>query len=144
MNWGNKLVLVFVVFVALIGTLVYKSMNTKFELVSKNYYKDELKYQDKIDAKAAAAKLSDVSIITTIDSINISLPKELENSIVDGNVWLYCNTDEKKDKHIDFKHVTNNTFSIPVNQLHKANYQVKISYSSNNKNYYNEKDLALK
>lgn len=144
MNWGNKLVLVFVAFVALIGTLVYKSMNTKFELVSKDYYKDELKYQDKIDAKAAAAKLSDVLITTTKDSVNISLPKELENNIIDGNVWLYCNTNEKNDKHVDFKHVTNNTFSIPVNQLNKANYQAKISYTANSKNYYSEKDLAIK
>ena len=40
MNWGNKLMLVFIVFALLIGTLVYKSINTKYDLVSKDYYKD--------------------------------------------------------------------------------------------------------
>jgi hypothetical protein len=143
MNWGNKLVLAFVAFVALMATLVYKSMNTKFELVSKDYYKDELKYQDKIDATSAAAKLGEVSITTIADSVQISLPKELENSIINGSVWFYCNTDEKKDRHIDFARVTNNKFLIPTSQLSKANYQAKISYAVNNNHYYSEKQITI-
>lgn len=35
MNWGNKLVLVFVAFIALIGTLVYKAIHTQYDLYRK-------------------------------------------------------------------------------------------------------------
>ena len=75
MNWGYKLMFVFIVFAGLMGTLVYKSMNTKYELVTKDYYKDELKYQDRIDAKNESSKLSDISILQDKDSIVINFPK---------------------------------------------------------------------
>ena len=54
MTWGNKLLLVFAAFALLIGTLVYKCMQQNFELVSKDYYNDELQLykQKKLDAKA--------------------------------------------------------------------------------------------
>jgi len=57
MNWGNKLVLVFIVFGAFIGYLVYQAVNTKYDLVSKDYYKDELRYQEKIDRQKTRPSL---------------------------------------------------------------------------------------
>jgi hypothetical protein len=139
MNWGYKLIVVFALFALLIGTLVYKSMHTKFELVTKDYYKDELKYQDRIDAKNAAAKMSDVSIVQENDSIKIQFPKEIASNISQGNVWFYCKTDEVKDKHINF----NNAFAITKNQLNKAYYQAKISYQAGGINYYSEKEILI-
>jgi hypothetical protein len=58
MNWGNKLILAFVVFAAGMAFMVYQAVNTDFELVEKDYYKQELRYQQVIDGKAEAAKLS--------------------------------------------------------------------------------------
>ncbi|MFZ8343681.1 FixH family protein, partial [Staphylococcus aureus] len=55
MNWGYKLLLAFISFALIIGILVYKSINTKYDLVSTEYYKDELRYQDKIDGSGNAA-----------------------------------------------------------------------------------------
>ena len=49
MNWGNKLLITFLVFGAGISFLVYRSMHTNFELVEKDYYKSELRYQEIID-----------------------------------------------------------------------------------------------
>lgn len=139
MNWGYKLMVVFGLFALLIGTLVYKSMHTKFELVTKDYYKDELKYQDRIDAKNAAATISDVSIVQENDSIKIQFPKEIANNITNGNVWFYCKTDEVKDKHINF----NNAFAIAKTQLNKTYYQAKISYQAGGVNYYSEKEILI-
>ena len=130
---------VFGCFAALIGTLVYKSMHTKFELVTKDYYKDELKYQDRIDAKNAAATVSDVIILEENDSIKIQFPKEIVSKVSSGNVWFYCKTDEVKDKHINF----NNAFVIAKTQLNKAYYQAKINYQADGVNYYSEKEILI-
>ena len=79
MNWGNKLVVVFIVFGAFIGYLVYQAVNTKYDLVSKEYYKDELRYQDTIDRQKNASKLSDVKIEQDADAVTIHLPHSFPN-----------------------------------------------------------------
>ena len=41
MSWGNKLLVAFIVFAAGMFYLVYRSVNTNYELVEKDYYKSE-------------------------------------------------------------------------------------------------------
>jgi hypothetical protein len=143
MDWGNKLVVAFVSFAALMGTLVYKSMHTKYELVTKDYYKDELKYQDRIDAKNAAANIGEVTVLQQNDSIKVLFPKELANHTIKGKIWFYCSTNETNDKQISFDNVVNNQFTMAIHNLHTTNYQAKISYQSNNVSYYSEKDFIV-
>ena len=45
MNWGYKIMLAYVVFIAGILFLVFKSSSQKVELVTENYYEQELKFQ---------------------------------------------------------------------------------------------------
>lgn len=135
---------VFIAFAILMGTLVYKSTNTKYELVSKDYYKDELKYQDRIDAKYAASRISDVSINIGKDSLTINFPKELATSKLAGDLWFYCKTDETKDRHINFSSNSLNTYSLPNSAVKKGLYQVKINYKANNIQYFSEKEIAIK
>ena len=49
MNWGNKIMLSFSVFVAIIITMVVVSMKQDVFLVSEDYYDKEVKYQNQID-----------------------------------------------------------------------------------------------
>lgn len=143
MNWGYKLMFVFIVFAGLMGTLVYKSMNTKYELVTKDYYKDELKYQDRIDAKNESSKLSDICIIQDKDSVVINFPKELATTSIFSDIWFYCKTDETKDKHLKFESPAGKALAIPVNLINKANYQVKVNYKTAKTNYYSEKEIIV-
>ena len=78
-NWGHKIILVFVVFVSLIATLVYKSVHTNFELVTKEYYKDELVYQRVIDGTHNANRLAGVTTVTSDQQyVNVQLPEEMK------------------------------------------------------------------
>ena len=135
---------VFIAFALLMGTLVYKSMNTKYELVTKDYYKDELKYQDRIDAKNESSKLSDISVLQKQDSVVINFPKELLASSITSDIWFYCKTDETKDKHLKFETIAGKALSIPVSSIDKANYQVKVNYKTSKTNYYSEKEIIVR
>lgn len=44
MNWGHKLTFTILVFIGLMSYLVYRSLNTDFQLVEKDYYNNELQY----------------------------------------------------------------------------------------------------
>jgi hypothetical protein len=93
MNWGRALLLVFVLFAGFMGYLVYRASGTHFDLVSKEYYRDELNYQDKIDGLRRAADISKVVIKTEGNrQLLVELPAELSGKTISGELWLYCKT----------------------------------------------------
>jgi len=50
MSWGKKITILYIGFVLLIVSMVTISASHKIELVSKDYYAQELDYQQKINA----------------------------------------------------------------------------------------------
>ncbi|MDE3125013.1 MAG: FixH family protein, partial [Bacteroidota bacterium] len=90
MNWGFKITAVFVSFTLLIGFLVYKSVHTKIDLVSTDYYKEELRFQKQIDGTHNANLLSAVKVEQTDSSIAIQFPNELRGTNLEGEAWFYC------------------------------------------------------
>src|SRR3954447_23751050 len=90
LNWGWALTLVFIAFATHISILVYKCTQQQFDLVSSDYYNEELKYQDKIDGMQNARQLTPVQLEQTGDEVSLQLPKELNGHALIGQVWLYC------------------------------------------------------
>jgi hypothetical protein len=58
MNWGLRIVLVYIGFVAMILTLVFKARSEKIELVAPDYYEQEIVYQNRIEALQNMRSLS--------------------------------------------------------------------------------------
>lgn len=143
MNWGNKLVFVFIAFASLIGTMVYKAMHTKYELVSQDYYKEELRYQDKIDGRINAAKISKIRISQDAEAVEIHLPVEMQGRTVKGEAWFYCKTDAVKDRRIPLEMGTGGTQMVMKNKLPKGNYELKLNWESGSEKYYSEEKLTV-
>lgn len=143
MNWGNKLVVVFIVFGAFIGYLVYSAVNTKYDLVSKDYYKDELRYQDKIDRQNNASKISEVKIEQDAEAVIIHLPHEQKGFAVTGDVFFYCITDEQKDYHTALQVDSSNQQIVMKKSLKKGAYNVKINWQSGKEPFYFEEKLVI-
>ena len=51
MNWGHRIIILYVGFVLLIGTMVYLSSRENVDLVSSDYYDQEIKFQSKMEAE---------------------------------------------------------------------------------------------
>lgn len=143
MNWGNKLVVVFILFAGLIFTLVYKAMHTKSELVSKDYYKDELRYQDKIDGVNNANKLGSLLISQDEGQLIFDLPKEMKGVKSTGEIWFYCSNDETKDRKIPLQVDETGRQLIMKNRIAKGNYQLKLNWKSGGNTYYHEQNLTI-
>lgn len=144
MNWGNKLVVVFVVFGAFIGTMVYKAINTRYDLVSKDYYKEELRFQDKIDRINNAAKLSNVRVDQDASAITIHLPAEQKGYAVSGDAFFYCITDERKDFHTPLQVDSSATQVVLKKALQKGAYNLKINWQLGKEAYYFEEKLIIR
>ena len=130
MNWGNRLLLVFASFAIFIGFLVYKCFNTKFDLVSKEYYKDELRYQDKIDGINNAAVISDLKIDQNNETVTVVFPTELKGQKADGEIFFYCPTSEDKDKHFPITIDGDGKQTIVNKEVVKGIYKLKVNINN--------------
>ena len=144
MNWGNRMIVVFVCFASFIGFMVYKASKVKYDLVTPEYYKDELRYQDRINAQANAAKIDSCVINQDATSVNIILPKELRGYAVEGSVLFYCITDADKDKKFPFNPDGLGQQIFKKLDLSKGPILVKVSCKANSKDYYFEKKIIIK
>jgi hypothetical protein len=144
MNWGNKLVVVFIVFGLFIGYLVYRAVTTKYDLVSKEYYKDELRYQDKIDRIKNASKISEVKLEQDAEAVIIHLPQEQIGYAVSGDVFFYCITDDRNDYHTALQVDSTNRQIILKKALQKGAYELKINWQLGKELYYSEQKLQIR
>ncbi|HEY6502806.1 MAG TPA: FixH family protein [Chitinophagaceae bacterium] len=144
MNWGNKLLITFLVFGAGMSYLVYRAVTTNFELVDKEYYKNELRYQEVIDGVNRANTLSDVVRLTqTGEGLVLQLPAEMKEQVIAGTVHFYCDYDAGKDKKFSLHTDTDGKQVLDNRQLASGNYTVKISWNAGDKKYYTEKPVTI-
>ena len=144
MSWGNKILLVFVVFAAGIFYLVYRSMHVNYELVSTEYYKDEIRYQEIIDASKRASALSkEIEISQSGDVIAVQLPDEMKNEKVTGVMWFYCAADETKDRRISMQPDQRGAQQVAKQKFVPGSYLVKFDWTSKNTRYYSEEPLTI-
>ena len=144
MNWGNKLLLTFIVFAGGMFFLVYRSMHTTYELVEKDYYKNELRYQQVIDGSNLANQLSaPVKIEQSGKDITLELPGEMKNKSISGDVWFYCAYDETKDKKFALEISGEGRQVFQTGVIEPGSYTVKITWGTEGKNYFFEKKLMV-
>ncbi|TKK71750.1 hypothetical protein FC093_01635 [Ilyomonas limi] len=142
-NWGYGLTIVFIAFASNVGFLVYKCTQEKFDLVSADYYNEELKYQDKIDGMQNAKQLSAVQLVQTGDEVSIQLPKELNGHALTGQVWLYCPANAALDYKAPLQVNEDGVMLIDKKKLADAKYTAKITWETGDTKYYNEQSLTI-
>lgn len=144
MNWGYRLLIVIMVFIGLMGFMVYRAMRTDFQLVEKAYYKSELQYQQVIDGhKRANALSSGVQITQSGGRLIIQLPAEMKNSKVEGSLWFYCAYDEKRDRRFPLEPGADAIQTIDLSNFNVGHYTLKIEWTSNNEHYYSEEQITI-
>ncbi|MFD2933483.1 FixH family protein [Spirosoma flavum] len=141
MNWGKSIILVFVLFAGFIGTLVYLMTRQHVDLVSDNYYQNEIEYQQHIDRVANARHNSSTTMTYQADQQQVIfvLPSTLQK----GEITFYRPSDSQQDFRITIpaKHPTRQV--IPTKALAKGNWRVQFTWSDGQLEYYKEEQIFL-
>ena len=141
LSWGYKIMFVYTAFVAGIGFLAFKANNEKFDLVTKDYYDQELKYQQVIDQAANSSRLSvPVSIERKEGELKISFPDEMKNKKKLVDFYLYYAADAKKDFRKSFE-LNENELAQALPAGMKGMYELKLSWEAEGVKYYFEQKL---
>jgi nitrogen fixation protein FixH len=142
-NWGTRIVLLYLGFVALIVTLVYCSMHEDFDLVTQDYYGEEIRYQEVIDAgKNQAALSAPVRLEQQGRTVKFSFPPEIQGSAVKGTAQFYSAVNAKWDKTLDLN-VDKALATVSIEGLKPGSYAVKIKWTCNDKPYYQETQMKI-
>jgi len=144
MNWGHKIIIVFVLFAAGILTMVTKSMRTRIEMVTPNYYAEELKYQQVIDGRREAGSLSSpVNINQSEEALELVFPPEMQGIALEGSVLFYRASDASKDVRLELHPDAYGTMPVSKQRFRRGNYKVQLQWAAKGKSYFQESFVTI-
>jgi hypothetical protein len=131
MNWGLKITILYLAFVAMILTLGFKASGEKVELVTKDYYAQELVHQKKMDAiRSGNEWKAHVAIAIADNTLSIAFPKQLH--VEKGMIIIYRPSDSALDKEFVLT-PENAGFQTSTNGWPMGYYLVRITWQSEGK-----------
>jgi len=143
-GWGTKIAMLYGGFVLMMVALVMLASRQDSQLVAKDYYQQEIRYQEVIDAGKNQAALS-VPVTYKLDEkeITISFPPEFANETLSGSIEFYAVAESKLDKKFELK-PEGNQMVIARNEIKPSVYEARIRWESKGKEYYQETVLNLR
>lgn len=143
MSWGYRITIVYLAFAAfMIGMVTLCILQDDIFLVDKEYYKEELKYQDKIDKISTASRLRvPIKMQHQGSELVITYPPEALPS--GGDLWLFRPSDARLDKHMAATASEGGVQTIPLSALAPGLWRVKLDWQSGGKGYFYERELSL-
>ena len=142
-NWGYKILLVYLVFVAGILYLVVQSSKQSVDLVTPDYYAQELKYQEKIDQRKRAEALSGPLRYQIIgQQLEVIFPREFAGKTIGGELLLYYPANSSKDVRAPIA-ATDNTMRINLPKDTHGMHILQVSWTSDGISYYVEENLFI-
>jgi nitrogen fixation protein FixH len=133
--WPLGIILTFVVFISgTVGLVVLASMQ-RTDLVSANYYEQEIKYQSHIDSADRAKSLGTNASITydaALKRILITVPEEQARTGVFGKIDLYRPSAAGLDRQFPIDMKYSHVQSIDASELNAGPWRVRAIWSANN------------
>jgi len=142
-NWGVRVLILYVGFVLLILFLVFKSFQVDVDLVTEDYYEQELKFQEIINKKAHAENLEiGLTYILEGKRIAFSFPPDQKN--IKGHIKIYRPSNKNFDRLFTIELDNENKINLFLENSPSGLYKMKIDWSNDSIGYYVEKDIYLK
>ena len=134
----------FIAFAGLLSYMAYRCMKMPVNLVTAEYYKDELTYQDVIDATKNANALSGkATLVQNASNVLLQLPGEMREKQLTGSVFFYCASNIANDRKVALSTDGQAKQEINIKQFSKGLYTVKIEWSDHDKHYYAEEPFVI-
>lgn len=147
-NFGTGIVIAMGLFMIFILQYVIRvQVDSKFdnELVTENYYQQEIEVDGKHDREVAALKLNEkLSIETTSNGdITIAFPSDFDVKNIKGKIFLYRPSNQKLDFDMPIS-LSSSNLLIPNNTLVDGRWDIAVEWSYEGTDYRNKQSLTVK
>ncbi len=114
----------------------------EFDLVTENYYGQELEFQHDLDKQNNANKLEEnIHWSRTDDGILIAFPEKFDIKEITGKVFLY----RPSNKQLDFEtaiSLSDHNLLIPDKRLLDGRWNIKVDWQYKGNSYMYKKDIT--
>lgn len=146
--WPWAIVAVFVVFITFIVWAGVRMMNSQVDLVSPDYYQDELVYQDQINKEILTRTLEkEIAVEPNWETGLLTLIYPLDTGdrkVVAGDIHLFRPSDAALDKHYKVVPDQGGQQIINLNEITTGLWRIKINWKEGPFDFYHEEHLFIK
>lgn len=141
MNIGKWIVVSFVLFAAFIATLVTVCIRQDVSLVSKNYYEEELHFQQQIE-RAKNTSALETKPVVTLDGTMLTIAFNQSQPVTEGTLDLFCPSNAKMDRTYKLAPELN-AQSFDLDGLNRGMYRVRLKWTMGSSQFYQEEVVNL-
>lgn len=142
MNFGKAIVLSFVLFGLFIGTLVFFCVREDVNLVSTEYYKDELAYQQKLDKINNTQTLEQQPTITARQG-KVSIVFNVMDRVERGELKVLRPSNARLDQKFEILPAQGITREFALSHWEPGLYRASMTWTMGGKDYYFEKLIVF-
>lgn len=145
--WPYAIIASFVLFASYIGYMVQQTMRTSVDLVSDDYYQQELAYQQRMESVARTAALPapvQLHHNPATQQLTLQLPPSMAGQAVQGTLHFF----RPSDKQLDFKLPFAPTGSpgqqlLSTQKLRPGYWRLRLDFTAGSQQYFLEKELSI-
>jgi nitrogen fixation protein FixH len=145
--WPYAIVATFVLFAAYIGYMVQRAMRTNVDLVSADYYQQELAYQQRMDSVARTAALPapvQVRYEGAAQRLTLQLPAALARQKVQGTLHFFRPSDQRLDFKLPFAPTCDSAQQrLSTRKLQPGYWRLRLDFTAGDQQYFLEKELTI-
>lgn len=139
--WPYAIIGYFVVFITAMASWITFAVRNDMELVRKDYYEHEIKFQQQIDRleRTAAVKANvAASYDAAAQSLSIKLPRNAR-----GELHLYRPSESKLDRRVKLELDDSGAQTLNVAELRAGLWRMRFSWEAGGKEFYFEQPLII-
>ncbi len=138
-NWGWGIALFYSTFVAFMLFMVWQSTQMKTELVTADYYGQEVKYQQQLDKMKRSNILSQpLSWVVNNKSVQLNFPKDVKGKDVKAQILFYRPDNSLRDFNVTCNADSSGVCVVSSDKFKHGAYKMKVDWSAGNETYYTE------
>ncbi len=142
--WPYALIAFFTVLITVIASFVTWSLRQDMELVGKDYYDQEMRFQQRIDStKRAQAFGGQVAIVHDAGRITVTLPAAHAAKHPVGIVRLYRPSDAKLDQEMKLAVDATGTQQLAVPGLRSGLWKARVSWTVGTEEFFRDETLII-
>jgi hypothetical protein len=144
MNWGKGIAIVIVAFMVMMLTLVYKTTQQDFDLVTENYYEASLNHDEIQMQRSNYNSLSEkVTVLNNAETktLSLKLPAGFDAQPLNGTLQMYRPTDGDADQTLEF---TTTDIQISTASLIEGFWRIRLDWKAGEKAYLFESSTFIK
>ncbi len=136
MNWGKSIALFYTLFVIAILSVVAFSFTQDVNIISEDYYQQEIAYEEQIER---LKNTSELAVKPTVELIRNHVEVVFEdNQKPKGNILFFRPSDGSKDWHLPISLGADGTQQIDFSTRQQGKWIVKLLWRDGDKEYYQE------